>query len=75
MGVQTIISPTGEEMIVLSKVEYLKLLALAGNEDAEDELDGLLAEERRKEQPLSAAVSAAVLDGLPLDDAIATFDR
>ena len=46
MTPQTITTPLGEELIVLARRDYLALLARAGDEEAEDEIDAIIAAER-----------------------------
>jgi hypothetical protein len=71
MGVHHFTTPAGEELVILSKRDYLVLLARSGNEDAEDELLGMLADERREDTLLSAEQSRKVVEsalGRRLDD-------
>ena len=63
MGIQTIKTEAGEELVVMSRRDYDALLARAGDEDAEDRMTLLLAAEARAEQPLPPEVSAAILAG------------
>ena len=63
MGIQTLLTDKGEELVVLSRRDYDALLARAGDEDAEDRMTLLLAAEARAEEPLPDAVSAAILKG------------
>ena len=63
MGVQRLITETGEELVVLSKRDYDALLARGGDEEAEDRMTLLLAAEARAEEPLPESVSAAILGG------------
>ena len=46
MKPQVIRTGLGEELVVLSSRDYLALRARAGDEDAEDEMDALIAAER-----------------------------
>ena len=63
MGIQTLMTDKGEELVVMSRRDYDALLARAGDEDAEDRMTLLLAAEGRTESPLPDPVSAAVLNG------------
>lgn len=63
MGVQSLITETGEELVVLSRRDYDALLARAGDEDAEDRMTLLIAAEARAEEALPESVSAAILNG------------
>lgn len=63
MGLQKLVTDTGEELIVLSRRDYDALLARAGDEEAEDRMTLVLAAEARAEEPLPDTVSAAVLNG------------
>jgi DNA-binding XRE family transcriptional regulator len=47
MGVQTIRTESGEELIVIPRREYIALLARAGDEAAEDEMTALLVDEAK----------------------------
>lgn len=47
MGVQTIRTESGEELIVIPRREYIALLARAGDEAAEDEMTGILMDEAK----------------------------
>ena len=53
MSVQIIRTESGDELVVLTRREYLALLARAGDEVAEDEITALLGGEAR---PRSRAV-------------------
>jgi hypothetical protein len=75
MGIQTIKTPNGEDMVILPRSEYLSLLARAGDEATEDELDALIAAEARTELSLSAETSRMILDGVPFEDAIGKAEK
>lgn len=66
MKPQTIISPAGEELIVLSKAEY-EVLIDAANEAAENAADVAIYDARKADlvgsEPLPAEVSMAMLRG------------
>jgi DNA-binding XRE family transcriptional regulator len=47
MGIQTIRTESGEELIVIPRREYIALLARAGDEAAEDEMTALLVDEAK----------------------------
>jgi ribosome-binding protein aMBF1 (putative translation factor) len=47
MGVQTIRTESGEELIVIPRREYIALLARAGDEAAEDEMTAVLVDEAK----------------------------
>lgn len=66
MSVQTIISPSGEELVVLSRRDYDALLAQLGDEAAEDRMTLLLAAEARAEATLPSEISDAILKGQSL---------
>ncbi len=66
MGIQTLQAPNGDEMVVMSMRDYLELRVRAGDEDAEDLLDDLLARDARNEPSLSEEASRAVLEGISL---------
>ncbi len=68
--VQTIETESGETLVVLTRRDYDALLARAGDEDAEDRMTLLIAAEARGEQPLPAEVSAAILKGAGLLEAL-----
>lgn len=63
MGIQTIKTDTGEELVVISRRDYDALLAQLGDEDAEDRMTLLIAAESRSEMPLPQPVSNAILAG------------
>ena len=63
MGIQTLLTDKGEELVVLSRRDYDALLARAGDEDAEDRMTLLLAAEARAEEPLPDTVTAAIMKG------------
>ena len=63
MGIQTIKTESGDELVILSRREYDALLAQNGDADAEDAMTLLIAAEARSGATLPAPVSAAVLDG------------
>jgi DNA-binding XRE family transcriptional regulator len=63
MTLQTIVTDSGEELVVLSRRAYDALLARAGDEEAEDRMTLILAAEARADAPLPEPVSAAVLRG------------
>lgn len=63
MGVQKIVTESGEELVVLSRREYDALLAQLGDEEAEDRMTLIVAAEARGEAPLPESVSSAVLGG------------
>jgi DNA-binding XRE family transcriptional regulator len=69
MGVQIIRTESGEELVVLSRREYIALLARAGDEAAEDEMTRILGEEfkaaiaRGEDVALPEAVWAAIEAG------------
>ncbi len=73
MGVQKLITETGDELVVLSKRDYDALLARAGDEDAEDRMTLLLAAESRAHEPLPESVSSAVLGGDSVLKALRTW--
>jgi hypothetical protein len=52
MPVQTLTTPAGEELVVLSGRDYDALLARLGDEDAEDRMTLILAAEARADAPL-----------------------
>jgi DNA-binding Xre family transcriptional regulator len=60
---QTLITESGEELVVLSRRDYDALLARLGDEEAEDRMTLILAAEGRAETPLPEVVSAAILKG------------
>lgn len=68
--VQTIETESGETLVVLTRRDYDALLARAGDEDAEDRMTLLIAAEARGEKPLPAEVSAGVLEGASLLEAL-----
>lgn len=70
MVIQTITTEGGETLVVLSRRDYDALLARAGDEDAEDRMTLLIAAEARGEKPLPAEVSASVLNGSSLVEAL-----
>ncbi len=57
MPVQTLTSPSGDELVVLGRRDYDALLARLGDEDAEDRMTLILA----AEAPLPETVSSAIL--------------
>jgi len=61
--IQTLTTPSGEELVVLSRRDYDALLAKLGDEDAEDRMTLLLAAEARADAPLPESVSTAILKG------------
>ena len=63
MGVQRLITETGEKLVVLSKRDYDALLARTCDEDAEDRMTLLLAAGARAEEPLPESASSAILGG------------
>jgi hypothetical protein len=63
MGLQIITTEAGEELVVLPRRQYDALLARLGDEEAEDRMTVVLAREAIDEEPLPAAVSAAILGG------------
>jgi DNA-binding XRE family transcriptional regulator len=63
MTVQTLITESGEEFVVLSRRDYDALLARSGDEEAEDRMTLILAAEARAEAPLPELVSTAILKG------------
>ena len=63
MGVQTLRTDSGEELVVMPRRDYDALLARLGDDDAEDRMTLLIAAEARGDKPLPAAVSAAILSG------------
>ncbi|MGB8819061.1 MAG: helix-turn-helix transcriptional regulator [Rhizobiaceae bacterium] len=63
MGIQRLITETGDELIVMSKRDYDALLARAGDEDAEDRMTLILAAEERAGEPLPEPVSQLLLNG------------
>ena len=63
MGTQTIVTESGEELVVMSRRDYDALLAASGDEDAEDRMMLILAAEARTEQPLPESVTRALLKG------------
>ena len=63
MGIQTITTASGEELVVISRRDYDALLAQLGDEDAEDRMTLLIVAEARGADVLPAEVSAAVLGG------------
>ena len=70
MKIQTIQTPAGEDLIVLSRRDYDAMLAQLGDEEAEDRMTLLVAAESRGGEILPAAVSAAVLQGSSLVKAL-----
>ena len=70
MKIQTIQTPAGEDMIVMSRRDYDALLAQRGDEDAEDRMTLLVAAESRGDAMLPAPVSQAVLKGTGLVKAL-----
>lgn len=63
MTVQTLTTPSGDELVVLSRRDYDALLARLGDEEAEDRMTLIAAAEARAETPLPEAVSSAILAG------------
>jgi DNA-binding Xre family transcriptional regulator len=63
MTVQTLITESGEELVVLSRRDYDALLARSGDEEAEDRMTLILAAEARAEAPLPELVSTTILKG------------
>ena len=63
MGIQTITTENGDQLVVLSRRDYDALLAQLGDESAEDRMTLLIAAESRSEQPLPQPVSQAILAG------------
>ena len=63
MGIQTIKTESGDELVILSRREYDALLAQNGDEDAEDAMTLLIAAEVRAGGSLPQSVSAALLSG------------
>jgi DNA-binding XRE family transcriptional regulator len=69
MGIQIIRTEKGEELVVLTRREYIALLARAGDEAAEDEMTRILGEEfkaalaRGEEVALPEAVWEAIEAG------------
>jgi DNA-binding XRE family transcriptional regulator len=63
MGIQTITTETGEQLVVLTRRDYDALLAQLGDEQAEDRMTLLLAAESRSDDPLPQPVAQAVLAG------------
>jgi DNA-binding XRE family transcriptional regulator len=61
MGIQTIRTESGEELIVIPRREYIALLARAGDEAAEDEMTALLVDEAKN------AISRGEDVALPLE--------
>ena len=70
MKIQTIQTPAGEDMVVLSRRDYDAMLAQLGDEAAEDRMTMLIAAESRGEGMLPASVSEAVLKGTSLVKAL-----
>ena len=62
MGVQVIQTASGEELVVLTRRDYIALLARAGDEDAEDAMTIIIAEERRNDTMLTPAETRAIFD-------------
>jgi hypothetical protein len=63
MTVQTLITESGEELVVLSRRDYDALPARSGDEEAGDRMTLIIAAEARAEAPLPEVVSAAILKG------------
>jgi hypothetical protein len=63
MGLQIITTEAGEELVVLPRRQYDALLAQLGDEEAEDRMTLLLAQEASAEEALPAAISAAIVNG------------
>ena len=70
MKIQTIQTPAGEDLIVLSRRDYDAMLAQHGDEEAEDRKTLLVAAESRGGEQLPAPVSEAVLNGTSLVKAL-----
>jgi hypothetical protein len=64
MSIQTLRTPSGDEMVVMSRREYIALLASAGDEDAEDVMTVIIANERRDGPKLSAEETKALFDDI-----------
>jgi DNA-binding XRE family transcriptional regulator len=63
MGVQLLKTDSGDELIVMSRRDYDALLAAAGDEDAEDRMTALIAEERRREGVVPSEVTDLMRQG------------
>ena len=63
MGIQTLKTETGDELIVMSRRDYDSLLAQLGDEEAEDRMTLLIAAEARSEAALPEPVCASILAG------------
>ncbi len=63
MGIQTITTENGEQLVVLSRRDYDALLAQLGDESAEDRMTLLIAAESRSDEPLPQPVAQAILAG------------
>ena len=63
LGIQTIRTDKGEELVVMSRRDYDALLARAGDDEAQDRMSVQLATEARPDQHLPHSVSAAISDG------------
>ena len=63
MGIQTLRTETGDELVVMSRRDYDSLLAQLGDEEAEDRMTQLIAAEARSETALPESVSASILAG------------
>lgn len=63
MTVQTLVTASGEQLVVLSRRDYDALLARSGDEEAEDRMTLIIAAEARAESTLPPDVSSAVLAG------------
>jgi DNA-binding XRE family transcriptional regulator len=60
---QTIVTETGEELVVLTRRQYDALLAAAGDEAAEDRMTALIAAERGGEPSVPSWLAEAVIAG------------